>query len=177
VNGNLLAKLIAKRDRLTAAIEVLQEETAPARHAKAARVIDLVGALQSSTNGHAPKRKYTRRQAERWPNGKVKYPSQTRSKRDPFRGAGREVAAVPVPAGVSFDGVSFPDAVAMAVRAVKQPIPTPELALLLESAGVAIPPEGKRMPPRRYVGLVASGLVRERRLKKTADGWARGARG
>ena len=158
----LIADLESEREALAVAIEYLRRrvQSAPGRgHAKAIR---LAGEALDHLNGNgiAPKRKYTKRS-----------PVQDQKV---FRGTGREVAELPIPSGVDLAGVEFPRAIALAVQAVGNPIPTPELTSLLERAKVKFPAQGKKLPPRRYVGMIAANLARDGLIKKTPTGWAKG---
>jgi hypothetical protein len=158
-----LQRLIERRDRLNIAIEILREETGDREERRAYRK---AGQALEHTNGDRP----GVRGPDKRPRRKTKFHSYS----SPFRGTDREIKSIPVPSGVSFEGVAFHEAVAMAVEAVGEPIPTPELTLLLETAGVKFPAQAKKMPRRRYVGLIASNL---KAVRKTADGWiAKGKR-
>jgi hypothetical protein len=165
----LLQQLIAERDELNAAIAVLQRRFGATFGGRAMRAATTAITRASSngnvsSNGQEPQQKRIGRP-----------PGRPKVKQEPlFRGAGRDIATIPLPSGVSFDGIEFPQAVALAVRAVKQPIPTPELTLLLETAGVNIP-HGK-IPARRYVGMIAANLKNQKVLAKTPRGWMKGSR-
>lgn len=164
MDGKLLQRLRAQRDELDTAIRVIERLTGGAT--RAATMRNVATAIAAS-NGHtAPK--YNRGPYKKTKRGIPRFP------RNVARGTGREIKEIKIPPGVSFDGVDFPRAVALAVRAVKQPIPTPELTSLLTRAGVVIPNQGH--PPARYVGMIAATLAHHKILKKTATGWTKGSR-
>lgn len=162
----LLDELKRERDDLDAAIRVLEQRTRPGRQVSATRIarhaLNAIRTHDPTANGGAP----TRRKPSRRKRNTNRYSL--------FRDKGREIAEVPIPEGVSFEGVEFPQALALAVRAVKQPIPTPELAALLTRAGVTIP--NGRVPVGRYVGMIAANLKRNRILGKSPKGWVKGSR-
>ena len=157
----LIADLESEREALAVAIDYLRRrvQSTPGRdHAKAIRLAgEALDHLNGNGNAPPKKRKYTKR---------VQNPV--------FRGTGREVAELPIPSGVDLAGVEFPRAIALAVQAVGNPIPTPELTSLLERAKVKFPAQGKKLPPRRYVGMIAANLARDGLIKKTPTGWAKG---
>jgi hypothetical protein len=171
--SKFLDQLIAERDRLSIAIDVLQEREGAVngatlsrvrRGADAALVKFRLDPPNGNGNGHAPTRRpYKRRQVHH-------------DRKSPYRGAGRDVVEVPVPKDLDVTSLEFPEAIAMAVRAVGEPIPTPELTSLLKRSGVKMPKASRTMPPQRYVGLIAGHLVRAHRLKKTATGWVAGSK-
>lgn len=155
-----LQRLIERRDRLNIAIDILWEETGDREERRAYR--KAAQALEH-TNGGAPIRSVGQRGPDKQPRRR-----KQNSTNSPYRGTNREIKSIMIPDGVSFEGIEFPKAVALAIEAVGEPIPTPELTLLLETAGVKFPPAAKKMPRRRYVGLIASNL---NAVKKTPNGW------
>jgi hypothetical protein len=166
MTNNLLARLIEKRDRLDAAIEVLREETGERLQKRAYRK---AGRALQHTNGGAPPA-----EAAPVPKAKTRRPLTPNQRKynhpdSPYRGTNREIETIAVPPGVNFEGVSFDKAAELAIRAVGVAIPTPELTLLLENAGVKFPKIS--MPRRRYVGMVAARLVSAGAVKRTDTGW------
>lgn len=166
---SLLQRLIDRRDKLSAAIEVLREELGDELGTRAYRRASK--ALEISGNGSPGIAGIMARQAA------IKKPAKARkqyrsswAKNSVFRGTNREVKQIAVPSGVSFEGINIPEAIALAVRAVDEPIPTPELRLLLETAGVKFPKT--RMPRNRLVGMSAASLARTGEIKRTPEGWA-----
>src|SRR5262245_7006149 len=97
---------------------------------------------RAARNGHA--------EAEAEAEGrdyKAEYAVRKRGKqwRGPLHRTNREVEALPVPEELreAIGNLEFRDAVALVVRSAGVAIPTPELVLLLQNAGVKFPPAAK----------------------------------
>lgn len=190
---SLLQRLIERRDRLDAAIEVLRDELGDQpvkriyRHA--------AKALEATGNGSAPSRglrQYERLTPEqkaarvknerlrrrnlkapkRYPSGQRKYTAL--DSKSVYRGTNREIKKLEVPSGVSFEGIDVEKGIVLAIKAIGEPIPTPELRLLLETAGVKFPKT--KMPRNRYVGVIAARLEASGELRRTAEGWTAAAK-
>lgn len=196
---SLLQRLIDRRDKLDAAIEVLRDELGEELQARVSR--NASKALASG-NGSAPVTQYSKYSPEQiahrqeyqrqyrakqkaakspkaakankaFSSGQKRYP--THDSNSPFRGTNREIKQIPVPSGVSFEDIDISKAIGLAVRAVPEPIPTPELRLLLETAGVKFPKT--KMPRNRFVGVLAARLAATGEIKRTADGWTANGKG
>jgi hypothetical protein len=165
---SLLQQLITERDEIDAAIRVIQRVSG--------------GAVESGAKARAAMAWRLARGARNGTAEAAEAPARRgvgRPKKDALiNRTGREVEALPVPPELreAIGNLDFREAVALAVRAVGVAIPTPELVLLLQNAGVRFPEASKRVPIARYVGQVAGTLARVKRLKKTANGWMRGTR-
>src|SRR5262245_42114573 len=164
----LLQRLIDRRDRLDAAIEVLRDEFGEEMNRKIMQRASK--ALKTSSNGGAPAIAGILERQERIDKKQpARKPPNEKTNRYAFRGTDREIKQIQVPSGVSFEGVPPDKAVALAVRAVNEPLPTPELRLLLETAGVKFPKI--KMPRNRYVGMLAARMAAEGEIERTAKGW------
>jgi hypothetical protein len=169
---SILQQLIAQREDIDAAIRAIERVTGGAVesgvHRRAAKAWRMAKAARNGTakaaEAEAPARRgpYKPRQAH---------------KRQGLT-AGREIEAMPVPPELAeaIGNLDFREAVALAVRSAGVAIPTPELVLLLQNAGVKFPEASKSVPAARYVGIIAGNLARQKRLKKTPNGWTKGTR-
>jgi hypothetical protein len=86
------------------------------------------------------------------------------------RSQGKPLPDVDVPAGLSLEGQNAEDAIPLALRAFERPATSAELTALLFAGGWKMPPQVV-IPPARYVGLVAAGLKRQKKVYKSAKGW------
>ena len=155
-----LQRLIERRDRLTIAIDILMEETAEKRQAKTWRQTRTAAAALEKANDILSRPAIgKRKRVYKW------NPLSKANRGD------REIKTIPITdtTAASLRSLDLSKAIILAVQAVKKAIPTPELTLLLETAGVTFPPN--RIPRRRYIGMLAARLVADKQLRKTPDGW------
>ena len=163
---SLLQQLISEREEIDAAIRVIQRVTSSQADRFAnRRAAAALRYSRKSRNGSAPA-----------PEAKAEVPRGKGLPKTSVYRTNRAVEAFPVPAELkdAIGNLEFPQLLALAVRAAGVAIPTAELVLLLENAGVKIP--HGRTPPARYVGAIAGHLATKKILKKTENGWTKGAR-
>ena len=163
----LLDKYRQKRAHLDIIILALEAEVGPSVEGKARRTITQALALDAAhqANGNGAKRGPYKKRGTGEPSTYAK---------SYFYRSNREIKPVALPKKLSLDGIELPEAIVLALRAVKQPLGTAELVDLLTRAGADVKMAGSSMPPMRYVGLNASVLARDKRIKKTPTGWALG---
>lgn len=161
---SILQQLIAQREDIDAAIRAIERVTG--------------GAVESGVHRRAAKAWRMAKAARNGGHAEASAPATRQTHQRQGRSTGREIEALPVPPELreAIGNLDFREAVALAVRSTGVAIPTPELVLLLQNAGVRFPDASKRVPLARYVGQVAGTLARVKRLKKTANGWMRGTR-
>lgn len=171
---SLLQQLIAEREEIDAAIRVIQRVTGGAAEAGAAkRAAKAWRIAKAARNGSAEAAEAEADTPRRRGPGR-----RTKNPQLHINRAGREVEAFAVPPELreAIGNLDFREAVALAVRSAGVPIPTPELVLLLQNAGVRFPEGSKNQPIARYVGMIAGNLAKHKRLRKTPNGWSKGTR-